>query len=321
MTPRSDTSWRLSILTPVYNERENIPAFLDEVMSALEKLAPPRGYEILLVNDGSRDGSAELLDRYAEAHPGVVVAVHLARNFGMEPAIAAGLDLAGGDAVIILDADLQDDPAAFRAFVEKWREGYDVVYAVRTERQESPVRRALFWSFYRVLGWMANIDLPADASNFALMDRRVVDALRALPERNRFLRGLRAWVGFSQVGVPVPRRARRGGATRLGLRGQWKLAMNAIFAFSYVPLFVFRFAGAAAVLLSVLLVLWALYYKLVAGLEIKAWASQFIMTAFLGGINLLGIGVIGEYVARIHDEVKGRPNYIVQRITRHNAPK
>jgi dolichol-phosphate mannosyltransferase len=170
-----------------------------------------------------------------------------------------------------------------------------------------------------VLGWIANIPLPADASNFALMDRRVVEILREMPERNRFLRGLRAWIGFRQTGVPVARRARHSGKTRLGLRGQWKLAMNAVFAFSYVPLFVFRLAGALSILFSVALILWALYYKLIVGLEVKAWASLLIATSFLGGINLFGLGIIGEYVARIHDEVRGRPNYIVHRITRHAA--
>ncbi len=316
MSHHSAGDERISVIAPVYNEQENLFAFVKEVLGSLESLHLPRGYEFILVNDGSTDGSGELLDRCVREHPGMVTAIHLARNFGMESAIMAGLEEARGDAVIILDSDGQDDPAAFRAFLEKWREGYDVVYAVRASRKEGLVRRFLFWGFYRVIGWLANINLPADASNFALMDRSVAEALRALPERNRFLRGLRAWVGFKQCGVPVARRARQKGKTRLGLRGQWKLAMNAIFAFSYVPLFVFRIAGLLTLLFSAGLILWALYFKLIAGLELRAWASQLIATSFLGGINLLGIGVVGEYVARIHDEVKARPNFIVRRITR-----
>ncbi|MBI2422055.1 MAG: glycosyltransferase family 2 protein [Candidatus Hydrogenedentes bacterium] len=306
---------QISVVAPVYNERENIRVFVKEVLIALEALDNPGPHELILVNDGSTDGTEDELDACAKDHPGVLRVLHLARNFGMEPAIEAGLDRARGEAVIVLDSDLQDDPSAFAAFVEKWREGYDVVYAVRSSRQESLPRRALFSLFYRVLGHIAQIDLPVDASNFALIDRNVADALRAMPERNRFLRGLRAWVGYRQIGVPVARRARHAHRTRLGLRGQWKLAMNAIFAFSYVPLFVFRFAGLIALIFSLLLIAWALYYKLVVGLDIKAWASLLIATSFLGGINLLGIGVIGEYVARIHDEVKGRPNYIVRRST------
>jgi len=310
---------RVSVVAPVYNERDTVDPFVTEVLGALDALRPAATPEIILVNDGSTDGSAKALDACAQAHPGVVTIIHLARNFGMEAALSAGLEHATGDAVILLDSDGQDDPAAFQSFLEHWRQGYDVVYAVRSSRRESAFRRSLFWLFYRLLGWIANIDLPADASNYALMDRAVADALRALPERNRFLRGLRAWVGFRQIGVPVARRARQASTTRLGLRGQWKLAMNAIFAFSYVPLFVFRIAGALTLSLSALLIVWALYEKLVVGLAIRAWASQLITTSFIGGINLLGIGTIGEYVARIHDEAKGRPNYVIHRVTHHDT--
>lgn len=316
MTIREEKRPSISVVAPVYNERANVRAFIEEVIEALGRLPLDNGFELVLVNDGSRDDSGAVLDMCATERPGVVSVVHLARNFGMEPAIQAGLELARGDAVIVMDSDRQDDPDAFTAFLEKWREGFDVVYAVRTSRRENGARRFLFWSFYRVLGRLANIELPADASNFALMDRRVADVIRAMPEQNRFLRGLRAWAGFRQTGVPVARRARFEHGTRLGLRGQWKLAMNAIFSFSYVPLFLFRLAGAAALALSGVLILWVLYYKLIAGLQIQAWASQLITTAFLGGINLLGIGVIGEYVARIHDEVKGRPNYVIHHVTR-----
>lgn len=306
----------VSVVAPVYNESGQVSAFVEEVAAALEALAPDHACEIILVNDGSTDGSDAVLDSCAGRYPGVVTVVHLARNFGMENAILAGLRESRGRAVIVMDADGQDDPAAFSAFLAHWRSGFDVVYAVRSSRPEGYLRRLFFHAFYRILGALANIALPADASNFALMDRRVVDAICAMPEQNRFMRGLRAWVGFRQMGIPVARRARGGGRTRLGFRGQWKLAMNAIFSFSYVPLFLFRAAGALALGLSGLLIVWALYHKLVVGVEIKAWASQLITTAFLGGINLLGIGVIGEYVARIHDEVKGRPNYVVRGVTR-----
>lgn len=304
----------IDVIAPVYNERENIRPFVDELVQVFAALPGLGGHTIILVNDGSTDGSTEILDACARDHPGHVAIVHLSRNFGMEAAIAAGLDQSTGDAVIILDSDMQDDPAAFADFIAQWRAGYDVAYAVRTERQESAARRALFWGFYRLLGGLAQVHLPPDASNFALMDRRVVEALRALPERSRFLRGLRAWVGFRQVGVPVARRARYDQRTRLGLRGQWRLAMNAIFSFSYVPLAVFRIAGAFALILCAGLIAYALYCKFIIRLEMKAWASLLITMSYLGGVNLLGIGILGEYVARIHDEVKGRPNYIAERV-------
>lgn len=317
MNQSTENSWSLSVIAPVFNEKDNIEAFVEEVDATLQSLNIPGRYEIILVNDGSTDGSDVILEECAQKHPGLVKVVHLARNFGLEPAINAGLDLVETDAAIIMDSDRQDDPAAFQPFIEKWREGFDVVYAVRSSRQESALQRLLFWSFYRILAWIATVEFPLDAGNFALMDKKVVDALRAMKEQNRFLRGLRAWVGFRQTAVPVARRERYDKETRLGLRGQWKLAMNAIFAFSYVPLFVFRLAGLATIAASALLIFWALYHKLIAGLEVKAWASQLIVTTFLGGINLLGIGIVGEYVARIHDEVKGRPSYIIRNIVYH----
>jgi len=316
--PTAGEPRRIDIIAPVYNERENVRPFIDELWKATELMADDVSCRLVLVNDGSTDGSADELDACARAYPGRMKVVHLARNFGMEAAISAGFDQSTGDAVIVLDSDMQDDPAVFPEFVARWREGYDVVYAVRSSREESVLRRALFWAFYRTLGWIAQVPLPADASNFALMDRRVVDAVRALPERTRFIRGLRAWVGFRQTGVAVPRRARYDGSTRLGLRGQWRLAMNAVFSFSYVPLFLFRLAGTSALILCGFLILWALWCKWVAAPP-QAWASLYITISYLGGVNLLGIGILGEYVARIHDEVKGRPNYVCDRV--HGTPR
>ncbi len=304
----------ISVVAPIYNELENVDAFVAETRDAFRQLESPAHWELILVDDGSDDGTAERLDELAREYGDEITVLHLARNFGLEPAVTAGLDIAGGDVVIVMDADMQDDPAAFKAFLDKWSEGYDVVYAIRTDRKENPLQRGLFWFFYRLLSWIARIDLPVDASNFGLMDRRVVENLRALPERNRYIRGLRAWVGFNQTGVKVARRSRYDNRTRLGFRGQWKLAMNAIFSFSYVPLFLFRIIGALAVMLSFALILFALYARLFTNLAVKAWTSQFITISFFSGINIFGLGVLGEYIARIHDEVKRRPNYIVARI-------
>lgn len=304
----------ISVVAPVYNEAKGLERLVQEIRQGLQAAEWTGRWEILLVNDGSVDGSGEMLDELALRYPGEIRVVHLARNFGHTAAVTAGLDHARGQVVILMDSDLQDDPAAFLPMVDKWREGYDVVYAQRTDRQESFVAKLGFWGFYRLISWISDTKLPLDAGNFALMDRCVVDHLRKLPEQNRYLPGLRAWVGHRQIGIPVPRRQRYDNSTRVGYRGLWKLAMNAVFSFSYVPIFLFRAVGLVVVLLSAFLVCFALYHKCITGKAVAAWASQLSSTAFFSGINLLGIGVIGEYVARIYDEVKGRPRYIVERV-------
>jgi dolichol-phosphate mannosyltransferase len=302
-------------VAPVFNEREGVVVFVGEVRETLECLKDVGTAQLMLVNDGSTDGSDEVLDELAATYPDEVAVLHLSRNFGHAAAVSAGLEHCAADIVVLMDADLQDDPGAIAAMLEQWRQGYDVVYAVRSTRDAAFSSRIVFAAFYRLLGWMAAIRMPNDAGNFGLMDRRVVDALLALPERNRYLPGLRAWLGFRQTGVAVPRRKRYDGRSRVGLRGLWKLAMNAIFSFSYVPLFAFRFLGLATLGLSLFLILFALYHKLVSGLAIPAWTSQLLAISFFGGINLLGIGIVGEYVARIYDEVKRRPAYLIDRVT------
>jgi polyisoprenyl-phosphate glycosyltransferase len=310
-----DDTFVLSVVSPVYNERDSVRPLFGEIRAALDKSSFPGRLEMIWVNDGSTDGSGAELDAMALEAPGETRVVHLARNFGQEVAIAAGLDHATGHAVAVIDSDLQDDPSALGALLDKWREGYDVVYAVRASREEPAWQRLAFWLFYRGLKRIAAIDLPLDASNFALMDRRVAAQLRAMPERNRYLRGLRAWVGYRQTGVPVARRARSRSRSRLGLRGQWKQAMDAVFSFSYVPLFAFRVLGVLSVGLSVLLILWALYAKLVMNIDVKSWASLMVAVSFFGGMNLLGLGIVGEYLARVFDEVRARPLYTVDRVT------
>lgn len=303
----------LSIVAPVYNEAEGIQGFVREVREHAAALGSEGRVELVLVNDGSTDGTAAILDQLAVASPGEMRVVHLARNFGHGAAVAAGLDHARGDAVILMDADFQDDPAAFTPLLAKWKEGYDVVYVERASRQENPLARGVFWLFYRVFKWVAATQSPLDAGTFGLMDRRVVDQLGKLPERNRYLPGLRAWVGFRQTGVPIPRRARYDRHTRVGLRGLWTLGMNAIFSFSYVPLFVFRIAGVLSILLSLILIAAAVYLHLTRN-DVGPWPAILAATSFLGGINLFGIGLLGEYIARIYDEVKCRPVYVVDRV-------
>jgi len=305
----------LSVVAPVYNEAAVAKDFATEVRAALGALPWPIRCELILVDDGSTDDTAEVLDRLALQWPGECRVIHLCRNFGHSAAISAGLDHARGQAVILMDSDLQDDPSAFRGFVEKWLEGYAVVYAVRSSRQEPLPTRCAIAVFYRLLAWISASHIPPDAGTFSLMDRRVVEVLRAMPERNRFLPGLRAWAGFRQTGLPVPRRARHDRHSKVGLRGLWRLSMNAIFAFSYFPIFLFRALGALSLLACLGVIVFVLYHKLITGKAVTAWASQMLSTLFFGGINLLGIGVIGEYVARIYDELKGRPAYVIDRIS------
>jgi dolichol-phosphate mannosyltransferase len=199
-------------------------------------------------------------------------------------------------------------------FLQKWREGYDVVYSKRSSRRESAPIRFLFWLFYRILLLMSDTYIPPDAGNFALMDKRVVNILLSLPEKDIYVPGLRAWVGFKQIGVPVPRRLRYDNLPRTNLKGKWKLAFNAIFSFSYLPLIIFRVLGILALTVSLFLASYTLYHKLISGLAVTAWASNLITITFFGGLNLFGIGIIGEYISRIYNEVRGRPKYIIDRI-------
>lgn len=305
----------ISVVAPVYNEEAIVRTFVTEVLQALDGLHPSVAYEIVVVNDGSTDGTAELLDSLVGDFPGCIRVVHLSRNFGHGPAIFAGLDHARGEAVILMDSDLQDDPAAFPAFLDKWRAGYDAVYAVRTSRKESlPIRLATA-SFYRLLKLISSTPIQQDSGTFSLMGRRLVDLLKSMPEQNCFIPGLRAWIGFRQIGVPVPRRVRHNGNSRVGLQGLWKLAMNAVFSFSYFPIFIFRAVGVFALFCCISLGIFVLYHKLFTHRAIAAWFSQMISILFFSGINLFGLGVIGEYVARIYDQLKARPKYVMDHVT------
>jgi len=305
----------ISVVAPFYNEVNGIERFVEELEAELEKIGYGDRHELILVNDGSTDGSDRELDRVAAKHAGKIKVLHLSRNFGHSQAVYAGLEYARGQVVILMDSDMQDDPTCFDLFLQKWREGYDVAYSERSSRQESAPFRFLFWLFYRILSFMSDTHIPPDAGNYALMDRRVIETLLALPERNLYVPGLRAWVGFKQIGVPIPRRMRYDGTARTGLKGKWDLAFNAIFSFSYLPLILFRIFGFLALAVSLALAIFALYHKLISGRAVTAWASNLITVTFFGGLNLFGIGIIGEYISRIYNEVRGRPKYIVDRIT------
>ena len=305
----------ISVVAPFYNEVENIRAFVEELEDEFEKIGYAKQHELILVNDGSTDGSDRVLERIITDHAGKIKVVHLSRNFGHASAVYAGLEQASGEVIILMDSDMQDDPGCFDLFLQKWREGYDVVYSKRSSRRESAPLRFLFWLFYRILLLMSDTYIPPDAGNFALMDKRVVKILLSLPEKNIYVPGLRAWVGFKQIGVPVSRRLRYDNSPRTNLKGKWNLAFNAIFSFSYLPLIIFRVLGILALIVSFFLASYTLYHKLISGLAVTAWASNLITIIFFGGLNLFGIGIIGEYISRIYNEVRGRPKYIIDRIT------
>jgi len=314
----------ISVVAPFYDEVKGIKAFIEELELEFAKIGYADRHELVLVNDGSTDGSDKVLDSMAVHYAGKIKILHLSRNFGHASAVHAGLEHASGQVIILMDSDLQDDPTCFDQFLQKWREGYDVVYSQRSARQENFLLRSLFWLFYRILLLMSDIYIPLDAGNYALMDRRVVKNLLTLPEKNLYFPGLRAWVGFKQIGIPTPRRQRYDGSARTGLKGKWNLASNAIFSFSYLPLIVFRILGILALTVSSALAIFALYHKLITGLAVTAWASNLITVTFFGGLNLFGIGIIGEYISRIYNEVRARPKYIIERITndhRNSGPE
>jgi dolichol-phosphate mannosyltransferase len=299
----------LSVVLPVFNERENLDALLARLLPVLEQTREP--FDVVFVDDGSRDGSAEMLDAF-HARDARVKVVHLSRNFGHQAALQAGLDHARGDAVVMMDADLQDPPELLAQFVAAWRGGHDVVYAVRKKRQESPLKRFAYAAFYRTIKVIAEIDVPLDAGDFCLLDRRVVDTLVALPEHNRFLRGLRSWVGFRQTGVEYEREARHAGAPKYTLRKLVRLALSGYVGFSSMPLRAAAWAGLTAAVVGFTIALWVVYTKLVDIPSPRGWASLMAVMLVVAGVQLLVLGVLGEYLGRVYEEVRRRPLYIAR---------
>jgi dolichol-phosphate mannosyltransferase len=293
----------VSVVVPLYNEQENLPELHRRLTAALARLGC--SYELVLVNDGSRDATPELLRALQERDPHVT-AVYLSRNFGHQPAVCAGLDHAAGRAVVLMDGDLQDPPEVLDQFLAKWREGYEVVYAVRTRRKEGPFKRAGYFLFYRLLRAISDLDIPLDSGDFCLMDRRVVDALRRLPERQRFVRGLRTFVGFRQTGLAYERAARNAGRSKYPFRALVRLAVDGLVSFSGYPLSLVTYLGLASVALAVALTGWVLTAALLNQEMPRGWASTIIVVLFMSAVQLLSLGIIGEYVRRIFLETKGR---------------
>jgi dolichol-phosphate mannosyltransferase len=303
----------LSVVIPVYNEEDNLPRLYERLIAALD----PTGlaYEIVFVDDGSRDGSLTYLHALA-ATDSRILAVELARNFGHQVAISAGLDHSRGQGVIVMDADLQDPPEVLPEFIAKWREGYDVVYAIRRQRKEGWLKRGAYAVFYRLLQRVANIEIPLDAGDFCIMDRRVVDVLSGMPERNRFVRGIRSWVGLNQVGLAYERHTRHAGRPKYTFTRLVYLALDGLVSFSYIPLRAITMLGFGVSLISIVLAVFYTIQKLTIGLNPPGFATLIVALFFLSGIQLITMGVIGEYIGRIFEEVKQRPLYIVRGVIR-----
>ncbi|NMC61611.1 MAG: glycosyltransferase family 2 protein [SAR324 cluster bacterium] len=307
----------ISIVIPVFNEELNIPILL----ARLEKASATWGdsYEIIFVDDGSIDLTATLLEAANVSNPCVKL-ISLSRNFGQQIAISAGLAYATGDAVVIMDADLQDPPEIVHEFLEKWRQGYHVVYGIRRKRKEGKLIRLCYWWFYRLLGQLSNIQIPVDSGDFCVMDRRVVDELKRLPERNRFLRGLRSWVGFKQIGIEFERDARLLGEIKYTIKRLLQLALDGLVSFSHKPL---KIIGLAGFLLSMssFVALSVFFIASVSGVKIlghtprdfPGYTTLTLAVLLLGGVQLLSLWIIGEYIGRIFDEVKQRPMFITKR--------
>jgi dolichol-phosphate mannosyltransferase len=300
---------KISIVAPIYNEAENIPELYRRLSEVLD--STDEQWEIVMIDDGSTDGSTDLIREYHSRDPRVVPVI-FARNFGHQIAVTAGLDYARGDAVVIIDSDLQDPPEVIFDMIEKWREGYEVVFAVRTEREgETWFKEFTASLFYRLIYRITDVDIPLDTGDFRLMDRKVVDVMGQMRERHRFLRGMSVWVGFKQTGVEYKRAARFSGETKYPFRKMLKFATDAITSFSYFPLQLAMYIGFISAGISILAIPIVVIMRLAGSQAFFGQASTLIAVLFLGGVQLISLGILGEYIGRIYDEAKGRPLYIV----------
>ncbi|MBO6758273.1 MAG: glycosyltransferase family 2 protein [Roseibium sp.] len=305
----------LSVIVPVYNEEDVIDIFLSETRAVLDAAVTSgeiSAFEFVFVDDGSRDRTAELLaERLSADIPGRLVG--LSRNFGKEAALSAGLSHVKGDIAVILDADLQDPPDLIHQMIDGWRAGYDVVYGVRVDRSSDTfMKRSTAGMFYRLFNGLANIDMPANAGDFRLIDRQVVDGLLQLPERNRFMKGLFAWVGYPSMALPYERPARRAGSGKWNYWKLWNFAIDGLTAFTTMPLRVWLYGGATVAALGFAYALYLIIRVLLYGSDVPGYASLMVAVLFFSGVQLLSIGMIGEYVARLFNEAKQRPIYLVQ---------
>ncbi|MBE1281756.1 MAG: glycosyltransferase [Rhodobacteraceae bacterium] len=307
-TKVNDPRPELSFVIPALNEVDNIAQTLDDVSAEAKRLN--KSFEIVVVDDGSSDGTYERVTELSDLYP--IVALRLSRNFGKEQAMFAGLSRSCGRAVVILDADLQEPISTLEDMLERYDSGYEVVYAVRAHRNdENGFKRFLTAGFYRLLTWGSECPIPPDARDYRIMDRRVVDALLSLPERNKFMKGLFSWVGFRSCAVPIELRPRQSGDSKFGLHKLFKLALTGLTAFTDWPLRIWTVVGFAMAGLSMLLSFWIILKTLIWGVDVPGFATITTAIFFLGGLQLMSIGVIGEYLSRVFSEVKQRPGFII----------
>lgn len=298
-----------TVIAPIYNELENIPELYPRIRDVMDQTGEP--WELILVDDGSSDGSTEVIRKLAE-NDSRVRPVIFARNFGHQIAVTAGVDYSRGEAVVIIDADLQDPPEVILDLIAKWREGFEVVYAVREEREgETWFKKTTAALFYRLIHAITNVNIPLDTGDFRLMDQKVVAVMKQMREKHRFLRGMSAWVGFKQVGVNYKRKPRHAGTSKYPLKKMIQFALNAITSFSYFPLQLATYIGFIAAGLSVVAIPIIIILRLTTGTALLGQATTLVMVLFLGGVQLISLGIIGEYIGRIYDESKNRPLYIV----------
>jgi len=304
---------KYSFIIPIYNEEDTLVEMYRRVRAVMDQM--DGSVELVLVNDGSRDRSLFLMRELHEKDPQVCY-LSLARNFGHQVAVTAGLNFVRGQAIVILDADLQDPPELIPALVEKWQQGYQVVYAQRTKRlRESWFKRLPAYVFYRLMRRLADVEIPVDTGDFCLMDRQVVDVLNTMPERNRYIRGLRSWVGLEQTSVYFEREPRFAGEVKYTFRKSLSLAVNSLVSFSKLPLRLSTYVGLLAAVAAVLMAVLVLYWRIVAPASpLTGFASIMIAIFFLGAVQLVSIGILGEYVGRIYEEVKGRPLYVLSEV-------
>ncbi len=309
---------RVTIAIPIHDEQAVIPALLDRVLAVLDTL-PGEGHELLVIDDGSSDGSLTLLEDAARRDERIGIVV-LSRNFGHQAALTAAFDHARGDAMLVMDGDLQDPPEALPMMLDRLAEGHDVVFVRRVRRKEPWWLRMGYHTAYRVIARLSNLALPVDAGDFALLSRRAIMAMRALPERQRYLRGLRRWIGFRQVSVEVERDARSVGTSKYSMQRLIGLALDGAFAFSTTPLRLIGVLGGIALLGSLAFAAFAVYAKFALERSPQGFTALTVLGTLLGGMILLSLWIIGEYVGRIYEEVKQRPVYIVDRVVRAAAP-
>ncbi len=301
---------KYSIIAPIYNESGNIDELYQRVRDTLEQTQ--ESWEFILVDDGSTDGSTDLIRKMAEDDKHVRPVI-FARNFGHQIAVTAGLDYSRGEAVVIIDSDLQDPPEVILDLIEKWKEGYEVVYAIREEREgESWFKLMTASLFYRLIHRITDVDIPLDTGDFRLMDRKVVNVVNQMREKHRFLRGMSVWVGFKQTGVKYNRAARHAGETKYPFKKMLRFASDAITSFSYVPLQVSTYLGFIAAGISVVAIPIVIILRLIGSHAFAGQATTLIAVLFFGGVQLISLGILGEYIGRLYDEAKGRPLYIVR---------